>query len=52
MEKLAVAEGIAFAIVAGVIKESGGTGEAGFAGIVAPDLAGVVRRWVSEAVAT
>ncbi len=52
MEKLVVAEGMASAIVAGVIKEGDGIGGAEFAGIVTPDLDGVVSRWVSEAVVT
>jgi hypothetical protein len=52
VDKFSVEEGIAFAIVAGVTKESGGTGEAECAVTAPPDLGGVVGRLVSAGIAT
>ncbi len=47
MNEFAVEEIVPFAIVAGVAKESGGTGEAEFAVTAPPGLGGVVGRLVS-----
>ncbi len=52
MDEFAVEEGITFAIVVGVTKESGGIGEAECAVTAPPDLGGVVGRLTSAGIAT